>query len=119
MSLAMPALSSDTGAKDGGAELPKAKPKGAAPAKQTPPVALKTSLVNAKQAFRTAVQLCDTPGRCEQGSRSVNTEYLTMLKDTEKAFVEACERCSTPDKCEVERQRIRDGKTSFGSNPCK
>jgi hypothetical protein len=79
----------------------------------------KAAVVVAKRAFRTAVQLCDVPGRCEMGSRSVQSEYLTMLQDTEKGFLQACERCSTSERCEAERQRIRDGKRSMGATPCE
>jgi hypothetical protein len=110
------ALAASTPADEKKAEPPK-KTAGA-PKKSAEPTP-KSSVVSAKQTFKAAVELCDAPGRCEAGSRTLNREYMTMLQDSERRFVEACERCSSPERCEAERQRIREGKLSLSAAPCQ
>ena len=78
----------------------------------------KRTLMNAKRALKTAVDLCGNPGKCEQGSRNADREYMSLLEGADRSFIEACLACSTSERCEAERDRIRDGKRSQGTAPC-
>ena len=75
-------------------------------------------LLNAKRTLKTAVDLCSNPGKCEQGSRNADREYINMLEGADRSFIEACLACSTSERCDAERDRIRDGKHSSGTAPC-
>jgi hypothetical protein len=77
------------------------------------------TLFNAKRALVTAVALCSAPGKCEQGSRNADREYISMLEGADRNFIEACLACSTSEKCDAERDRIKDGKRSPGTTPCE
>jgi hypothetical protein len=100
-----------------GASAAQSKPKASTTQKGTTDA--KRSLMNAKRALKTAVDLCSAPGRCEQGSAHADREYMSMLEGADRSFIEACLACSTPEKCDAERDRIRDGKRSSGSAPCE
>jgi hypothetical protein len=92
----------------------------AAPAKKgsgaTPEA--KRAVMNAKRALKTAVDLCDVPGKCDPSSRTANKEYIQILADADRNFIEACLACSTVEKCDAERDRMRGGKRSPGPTPC-
>ncbi len=77
------------------------------------------TLMNAKRALKTAVDLCSNPGKCEQGSRNADREYISLLEGADRSFIEACLACSTAEKCDAERDRIREGKHSTGTRPCE
>ncbi len=100
-----------------GAE-PKPKASPASKGKASPMSETKRSLMNAKLALKTAVDLCSNPGKCEQGSRNADREYMSLLEGADRSFIEACLACSTSERCEAERDRIRDGKHSQGTAPC-
>ncbi|HEX9108103.1 MAG TPA: hypothetical protein VF832_12760 [Longimicrobiales bacterium] len=90
----------------------------AKPGKAGPLSEAKRNLFNAKRALVTAVALCSAPGKCEQGARNADREYITMLEGADRNFIEACLACSTSEKCDAERDRIKDGKRSPGTIPC-
>src|SRR6266568_8258607 len=100
-----------------GAE-PKPKASPTSKGKASTVTAAKRSLLNAKRALKTAVDLCGNPGKCEQGSRNADREYISLLENADRNFIEACLACSTSERCDAERDRIRDGKRSMGTAPC-
>ncbi|GEJ57068.1 hypothetical protein [Anaeromyxobacter diazotrophicus] len=96
-----------------------APPRGGAPARPAPTASSGAAVLRAKRAFRTALDLCAPPGRCEAGTKAADPEYVNLLKESEKKFMDACQACAPAEKCDAEAQRLREGKRSPGAAPCE